>query len=59
MNNTEAQVLWFAINFLWSGVLTIASVWLYVIARQIEFKRQLYGRWIRRTEQKQRNERKL
>jgi hypothetical protein len=59
VNNINPDLLWAVINFLWSMVLILASIWLLSISRYVESDRQKYRSFIRRHEEKQRNERKL
>jgi hypothetical protein len=59
MNHTNTVLLWVMINFLWSAILVVASGWLYVLSRQLERDRQTYQKFIRRQENKERNNRKL
>ena len=59
MNNIDPDLLWTVINFLWSSVLILASVWLFSISRRVETEQRKYHQFIRRHEEKQRNERRL
>jgi len=59
MNNTDMDLLWLVINFLWSAVLMVCSGLLYSAARKLESEQRDYVSFTRWLETKQRNERKL
>jgi len=59
MNDADAFFLWTTINFIWSATLILCSGWLFSVSRKVENDRQKYRGFIRRQEEKQRNERKL